>query len=382
MLRLLHTADLHLDSRFTGSGLGREKVTQRRAELLDVLRGITSIARERNADALLIAGDLFEDEYVVRATLERTFGTIAELAPTPVFISPGNHDPAVPGSPYLTAPLPSNLKVFTDRDIERVELDGKNSAIFGLGFASRHERSQLLKGFRVEGGAAINVLLAHGAVFLSAEGQAGDYNPIDPADLRASGADYCALGHYHRAQDVWSDERGLRAAYPGSPEPMRFGHDGEFGVLLVEIEAGGPINVERIRTQKRSYSRLDLDISACGDAAAVDREILRVLGDPMLEGGLVELILRGTVQPGFGFDADTYSGAIARFFDFRLVDRTVPDFDLEAISREGTARGAFCRAMLAGIEAEEGEEGRRMREKALWLGLAAFEGVDVGEMPL
>ena len=382
MLRLLHTADLHLDSRFTGSGLGRDKVMQRHAELLDVLRGIAALAREREADALLIAGDLFEDEYVARSTLERAFAEIRELAPMPVFISPGNHDPALPGSPYLTDSLPPNLKVFADSGIERVDLEGKDAAVFGLGFTSRHERSQLLKGFSVEGGAAINVLLAHGAVFLSAEGQASDYNPIDPADLRACGADYCALGHYHRAQDVWTDARGLRAAYPGSPEPMRFGHEGEFGVLLVEIEAGGPISIERIQTQKRSYYGLDLDISGCGDAAGIDREILRALSDPRFEGGLVELTLRGTVQPDFSFDAETYAGAISRFFNFRLDDRTVPDFDLEAISSEGTARGAFCRVMIEAIEAEENEAERRVRERALWLGLAAFEGVDVGELPL
>ena len=384
MLRVLHTADLHLDTRFTGSGLAREQAVARRNDLVGVFRDIVSLAIRRQVDLLLIAGDLFEDEYVSRSTISRVFSSIAEAAPLPVMISPGNHDPFHAASPYAVEELPPNLTVFRDTEIEKIEFPQLDTAVYGLAFRSHHESRQLLQGFRVEEGVGVNILLSHGAVFVGEPGQAADFGPIDPADLRGSGADYVALGHYHRYREAWSDERGIRAVYPGCPEPLRYGHTDEHGVLLVEIEPhGGAVSVEKVTTQRRRYHNIEIDVSGCEDIAAIDQEIGRILDSQELAGGLVELTVVGTVSPGIRLRPADYADSAAHIFDFRLVDRTIPGYDLGAISSEPTARGAFCGALLQRIEAadEESDE-REVLEQALWLGLAAFDGEDVEEFPL
>ena len=382
MIRILHTADMHLDTPFTGSGLGREKVLQRRNDMITVFRGITDLARQRQADLLLIAGDLFEDEYVNQATVDRVFAAIAELSPLPVLISPGNHDPYRQASPYATEQLPSNLTVFQKDSVERIDFPGLDTAVHGLAFKAHHESRQLLKGVTVHSDLGINILLAHGGVFTGSPGHAENYNPISEDDLRNCGADYIALGHYHRADDVWSDERGLRAAYPGSPEPLRYRHTGEHGVLLLEIEPGGPIAVERINTQRRRYFRFEIDLSDCADAAAVDSRIAETIKDTTLDGDLVEIVLSGAIPPGVVLSPSDYQEIAARAFDFRLVDRTRPDYDVDALAAEPTARGAFCREMVRSIDEAADAGQKETLERALWLGLAAFDGQKVEELPL
>ncbi|HUX08817.1 MAG TPA: DNA repair exonuclease [Acidobacteriota bacterium] len=383
MVRILHTADLHLDTPFTGSGLGREKVLQRRNDMITVFRGITDLARRREVDLLLIAGDLFEDEYVNQATVDRVFAAIAELSPLPALISPGNHDPFHPASPYATEQLPSNLTVFRNDTVERIDFPQLDTSVHGLAFRAHHESRQLLKGLSLDAGPGINILLAHGGVFSGSPGHAEEYNPISREDLVNCGADYCALGHYHRADDVLSDKRGLRAAYPGSPEPLRYRHTGEHGVLLLEIEPdGGPISVERINTQRRRYHSFEIDLSDCADAAAVDARIGETIGGVSLDGDLVELVLSGAVPPGVVLSPSDYQDIAARVFDFRFTDRTRPDYDVETLATEPTARGAFCKEIMAEIESAEDPERKEILQRALWLGLAAFDGQRVEELPL
>ncbi len=385
MARLLHTADLHLDTPFTGSGLEREQAMQRRADLLATFRQITELARQRQVDMLLIAGDLFEEDYVGAATLSRVFSALAELDPLPVLVSPGNHDPLHPASPYVTEELPPNLFLFREDRLESFEFPELGVAVHGLAFRARHEKRELLRGLRLEGELAVNILLCHGAVYEGEPGLAADYNPVRPDDLRGCGADYCALGHYHRAIEVRRDERGLRAAYCGSPEPLRYGQTGDKvgGALIIDIDTESRrLADEMVVVRRRSYHDLEVDLSGCREQADADSRIAAALADRSLAGGLVDLVATGTVPAGLILNPIDFADAAAHLFAMRLRDRTRPDYDLEALAAEETARGAFCRLLLRRLEkAEEGTEEKEIAERALWLGLAAFDGQDVEEFP-
>ena len=64
MVKLLHAADLHLDSAF--SVLPPEKAAQRRAEQRLVLERLTALSE--GCAAVLLAGDLFDSARVYRDT--------------------------------------------------------------------------------------------------------------------------------------------------------------------------------------------------------------------------------------------------------------------------------------------------------------------------
>ncbi len=60
MIRILHAADLHLDSPF--DALSEEKAALRRREQRSLLRSLAEIRAEKRADIVLLSGDLFDSD--------------------------------------------------------------------------------------------------------------------------------------------------------------------------------------------------------------------------------------------------------------------------------------------------------------------------------
>ena len=89
MIKLIHTADLHLGSPI--AGLPEEVASELREELFTTLAKICELAESERADAILISGDLFDEPSPSRSVADRTFALLGR-AGVPVFISPGNHD--------------------------------------------------------------------------------------------------------------------------------------------------------------------------------------------------------------------------------------------------------------------------------------------------
>ena len=84
-VRILHTGDLHLDSPF--ACLSPEKSEERRRELRETFSRLVTLAREEQVDLLLIAGDLFDADYVTARTASRIIEEFAALAPTEIVTS-------------------------------------------------------------------------------------------------------------------------------------------------------------------------------------------------------------------------------------------------------------------------------------------------------
>lgn len=93
MVRILHTADLHLDYGFTPGLLPYNRIKDRRRDLLETFDRIIGIAKDERAELLLISGDLFEHRYIQTSTVNYVNQKLKGLSETYVFILPGNHDP-------------------------------------------------------------------------------------------------------------------------------------------------------------------------------------------------------------------------------------------------------------------------------------------------
>ena len=96
-LKILHAADLHLDSPF--EGLGAAKAAQRRDEQRRLLHRIAQLAEEESVDIVLLAGDLLDSDSTYAETAEALASSLGSIS-APVFISPGNHDFYSPRAPY------------------------------------------------------------------------------------------------------------------------------------------------------------------------------------------------------------------------------------------------------------------------------------------
>ena len=110
MLKIIHAADFHLDSPF--SGLTPEQAAVRRGEQRLLLDDLVALTRREEADLVLLSGDLLDGAHVYRETAQALARALGEM-PCPVFIAPGNHDPYTPDSVYATVKFPENVHIFT-----------------------------------------------------------------------------------------------------------------------------------------------------------------------------------------------------------------------------------------------------------------------------
>ena len=135
MIRLLHGADLHLDSPF--QALGREKALQRRSEQRRLLGRIGDIARERQADLAVFSGDLFDSENVFSDT-GRILEEVLSGLDIPVFIAPGNHDWYGSRSAWTRLSFGENVHIFTRPEITCAALPDLGVRVWGSAFTGKY----------------------------------------------------------------------------------------------------------------------------------------------------------------------------------------------------------------------------------------------------
>lgn len=230
MIRILHAADLHLDSPF--DALSEEKAALRRREQRELLRSLAGIRAEQKADLVLLSGDLFDSDAAWAETEELLRLTLSEMG-VPVFIAPGNHDYFSSAGRWARLRLPDNVHVFTAPDFDCVVLEELNVRVWGAAFTDNTAEGRLdeLRIPRQDG--FTELVCIHGEV-----GVPGSrYYPITEREIAATRADYIALGHNHTCS-------GLRKAgstyyaWPGCPEGRGFDECGEKGVLIVDVAPG------------------------------------------------------------------------------------------------------------------------------------------------
>ena len=130
MVRILHAADLYLDSPF--SGLTPEQAAQRRKLQRQLPARLVELANEKQCGLLLLAGDVFDGERVCPETVEALVRAFARFEGQ-VFVAPGNHDYYHDRSPWALTLWPENVHIFTGKP-ESVELP--DCRVWGGGFAA------------------------------------------------------------------------------------------------------------------------------------------------------------------------------------------------------------------------------------------------------
>ena len=355
MLKIIHGADFHLDSPF--AGLSPERAAQRRGEQRELLDRLAGLAREKQADLVLLAGDLLDSERVFRETAQALRAALAAI-PCPVFIAPGNHDFYSPRSVWTSLDWLENVHIFTSDALEAVELPG--CTLWGRAFSDAHQTACPLEGLAVPGDGRLHIACVHGCV-----GTGNDYGPITPGEIAASGLDYLALGHVHQTDGPhWEGE--VPWAYPGCPEGRGFDETGDKGVLYVEVDRG-VCRAELVPLAQRRYQILDVNLTGAENVLqAIERQLpertqrdvyrLRLTG----ERGMEQLDLEGLRQ------------ALApRFYGLQLRDHTRLARDLWARLEEDSLTGLFLQEMELRRRQEPDNE---ILELAVRFGLAALEG--------
>ena len=269
MLRIVHTADCHLDAPCASLDAGvRARV---RAAEREAFARVCALAVEREAHALVIAGDLFERSEVGPAALHHALAQIARVteAGTAVIVASGNHDPGGALAPLAQA----GCTLALTHEPVTVELTDAEGAALGhvvaIGHASAAEGANLAELMPPAPGPA-SVAVLHAQVD-GAAGARERYAPCAPEQLDRGYA-YWALGHVHERQQVRAEPP---AWYCGCLSPHDVGEPGAKGALVVEIDAAGRAEVEFVPLAPVRFERVRLDdVEASGLAGLAGAALL------------------------------------------------------------------------------------------------------------
>ena len=365
MLRVLHLADLHLGGVL--SGFSGRSAALRQARTMEVLEKTLSMAVARGADAILVAGDVFDTVTPNPDTVRRLLGLFAACG-LPVVIAPGNHDPYITGGVWDSVPMPSNVYLFKSPELARFSFPSLGLDVYGYAFTgSTHAAPRWPRAADLPGG-RVNLLLAHADMLSAGSATA----PISGAALAASGFAFAALGHVHNppAPRAFGD---TVVAYSGFFVGRGFDECGRGHVNFVEIEEGrARVTSWEIEADRFEICRVDCTGAADGEAVRTRvSEALECAAYP--EATALRVVLEGEVGTACVPDEMALSRLGRELALFEVKNQTVPLFDKEVLEREPTLRGAFYRAMKERLAAADHAE-RAVAAEALRMGLAALSG--------
>ena len=363
MIKVLHCADLHLGSPF--SGLDPIQSEARREEQRELLRNLICYIRNQHIDLVLIAGDLFDSGF----TNSKTVKYAADLLGTvgcPVVISPGNHDPYTPNGIYSTG-FPENVHIFDSKQLSSFDFEKLGITVWGYAFtSSSYEEHPLATEYTVDTD-RLNLLCAHADIIQSLS----KYAPISPRELDDSPFDYAAFGHVHNYTEI-GNYNGTLAGYSGCAEGRSFDELDFGGAILLEIE-GKKISTSKIQLAKRRYMIEKLDITGIdSDDETVEKIRQRIAVKNYKQDTSLRVVLHGSVSSEYAPNHKYICDAIEGLYSLDIKDETLPTFDEETLAQDVSVRGEFYRTLLKTIR-EGTEEERQTAVLALRLGLSALD---------
>lgn len=324
------------------------------------------------ADAVLIAGDVFELDRVSRDTIAFLQSELESLAPLPVFIAPGNHDPYVSRSAYRTEPWPANVTVFSRPEWQFFELESVPLTVHGFAFDGFDISRNPFGALQVPHDGRIHVAVGHGSEMGSLPPGKGAYAPFRAADAAPEGLRYLALGHFHGYKEI-GGPYSTTIAYSGAPEGHGFGETGDRCYLEVEID-DDQVRVQSVPAHRTYYATFSLDCSAFTTSQQIV-DAIRNLPRPEGLAVVARITLTGENCPEWRHEISAIRDALAGDFEFvELKDATVEPEDYEFLAREHTSLGAFVSLLNAELNDTTDQDRRQMLQRAREAGLAAFRG--------
>ena len=373
-ITVLHLGDLHLDSPF--SSMSSEAQSRANTELRDVFSRAMRFAAHEKADIVLLAGDLFDREYYSPATVALLVSEMRSLPDCRFVISPGNHDPLTPHSPYKSLSFPPNCHIFDKKEVSVFSFPEINTDVYGYAFQAPEYTGNPLSGFKVSRPERFNLLCAHtelGAVAFST------YAPISNDSLLISGIDYAALGHIHTSESILRAKRAdgeCFAAYSGCIAGRDYSEHGEKGGILVKLsvcDGKKLIRPQRITFCPWVYRDLTVDVSGARNSDELTERLLSAIPKERQELRLrARVRIRGRV-PEDAVNLTFLRNQLSALGDIKLIDETLREESFDQLKNDYTLKGAFYRALSEQLASDDPTVARRAR-LALKMGLHALEG--------
>lgn len=326
-MKFIHMADLHFDTPLISLKNNRDLIKKRRTEHRQIFRDVIQLVKKENIDFLFISGDLFEQKFVEKSTIEFIISSFQLIPNTKIFIAPGNHDPLIKNSPYLTYNWPENVTIFNG-EVGMFSYDNIN--IYGLGFTDYEFTSDEIANLEIEDDEKLNVLVIHGTL----NGGSKKYLDLKQKDLEKF--DYVALGHIHEKNVGVLPKGDPPIIYPGSLVSIGFDELGEHGIIIGNLEKDN-ITYEFRNMEYKHFQIVEVDVS---DFKSPEE----ILNHVELEEDIYRIVLTGERNIDVERIKEVLKSTEKNICEIR--DLTHISYDFETIAKEQNLKGFFTRKML------------------------------------
>lgn len=342
-MKIIHCADLHLDSKLQ-THLTPEKARERRKELLLTFEKMVDYAKRNEVEAILIAGDMFDSVRATQKTKESVLNLIQENPEIKFFYLTGNHDeePLIQNENYVIQNLYTFNEEWTTYGLGNVAITGVklNSKIKTIYDAINLDKDKF------------NIVVLHGQISKYSSDKNAEI--INLQKLSNKNIDYLALGHIHSFEMGDLDTRG-KWAYSGCLEGRGFDECGLKGFVMLDINEKS-FECNFIPFASRCCHELQVDVTGIINWFDVEREALAKVQN-ISPKDIVRIVLIGKYNVDLNKYIEHLEAKLQELFYYASVkDCTTLEIDIKDFENDMSLRGEFIRNVLNSSLNEEEKE--------------------------
>ncbi len=359
-MRIIHCADLHLDSKME-TKLSTGQARERRYEILNTFEQMVQFGRENGVSVIIIAGDLFDSLQNQQKTIKnRVVECIRRYSEIDFIYLRGNHD--YDGFLQALENIPFNLKLFTDQWISH-KYD--EVTITGIEFNESNSENYYDQLDLKE--KDCNIVVLHGQTVPYRT--SGKSHMIPLSELKEKYIDYMALGHVHQFTLHELDHRGVYC-YSGCLEGRGFDECGEKGFVLLEI-TNKKMTTSFHTLGKRKLHEVVIDITGFNDFEEIV-ESIEIAIKQILIDDYVRILLVGELSENLELDLIYLEQMVqGKFYYGEVKNRTQLKLDEKKYENDISLKGEFIRKVRKkGLSLEE-------EQQVIQIGLRALAGKEL-----
>lgn len=347
-MRFIHIADVHLGAKPDRRAAWGQ---QREEEIWQSFEQLLMRVKKEQADLLLIAGDLFHSQPLMRDLKEVNY-LFEKLGDIQVVLIMGNHDYIKRDSAILSFEWAENVTCLTGSTLEYVRFPKLSTVVYGFSYHDYEIKEPLYDSLHPNREEGCHILLAHGGDM--------DHIPMDKRRLAASDFTYIALGHIHKPEILVNN----KMAYAGALEPIDCNDTGAHGYIRGEYR-DGKVMIEFVPFASREYIHLKIESNPQMTAVAMREKIQQEI-ESLGSENLYQIMLTGYRDMDMNYPVKSYEG-LGNILEVQ--DRTEVYLELEQLKLEH--KDDICGRFIEKLYDEKNQMSV-IRRKALAYGVQAL----------
>ena len=354
MIKIFHTADIHLGMKFNNYPDPVKGYLQEAR--VDVLDKLIKHANEQKCNLFIIAGDLFDRiTGIDKKTMGRATAALNNFQGECVLVMPGNHDYdngmiELWDNFFKTAS--DKILFINDEHTYSLEDYGLNALVYPAPCHAKHSATNNLQWIKEEktDDAHIKIGIAHGAIESLSPDLDKSYYNMSIKELQGIPMDLWLLGHTHITYPAKSPITDEKIFNPGTPEPdgLDCKHKGQ--AWIITVDDNKKTNAELVETGTYKFTDKTYTIEDIDDLERILDELKK--DEP--ERTIARITLNGNVDEDvFEYRQEIYS-SIEKGIIYLIVEDS--DFKMrittEKIHRE-FSDGSFPQELLLSLSDDE-----------------------------